>query len=119
MNKSTFLATLLLAATAHAQPDVIYTPTSGTFAVTVEAAPSDVDAFDTASVEVRGAGFGACAAVGPGAIVEVPVTVPLVDLPATIRAVAWSEPLCAGLESPLSSNEGTLTLRAPGAPVLR
>lgn len=119
MKRLILLAALLVAAPAYAQDDVIYTPTSGTFAVTVATAAVDGDAWPTASVAIRGGGRLACLDAGPGVTVQVPVTVPLASLPVTIRAVSWSEAGCNGVEGGLSPNEGTLTLRSPGAPVLQ
>jgi Asp-tRNA(Asn)/Glu-tRNA(Gln) amidotransferase A subunit family amidase len=115
-----FLSIMLLAATAAAQQDVTYTPTSGTFPVKVATAASDQDSFDTASVEIRQVDGTvlACVAAQPGQSVTVPTTVGLSSLPIQVRAVAYSEPGCAGVASPESPNSGTLTLNPPGAPVL-
>lgn len=120
MKRLILLVTLLFATPALAQTDVVYTPTSGTFAVKAQAGVSDQDSFDTASIGIRltdGSTL-ACADAGPGQVVTIPVTVPISALPVVVHAVAFANLSCAGLESASSPNSGTLTLKPPPAPEL-
>ena len=120
-NTVALLLTLIAANAAHAQPDVTYTPTSGTFPIKAQTAPSDADTLDTASVQIANDADGsalACINAGPDQVVTIPVTVPLAQLPMLVRARGWTGTGCTGEQTALSPNTGYMRLAVPDPPWL-
>ena len=115
------VAVLLVSPVAHAQEDFSVLPSSGNWTIKVQTAISEMDYWDTASVELRRESDGAavaCSNAMPSETISIVVTAALTDTPWRLRAYAYREQGCAGEVSDASPNVAELTKAGVRAPVL-